>query len=43
MCFQLKKEKGMKKILKRVMHDQDFLKLDYDYLDKLILLGMTQP
>ena len=25
-----KKDKGMKKILKRVMHDQDFLKLDYN-------------
>ena len=24
------------------MHDQDFLKLDYNQLDKLILLGMTQ-
>ena len=23
------------------MHDQDFLKLDYNYLDKWILLGMT--
>ena len=25
------------------MHDQDFLKLDYNWLDKWILLGMTQP
>ena len=25
------------------MHDQDFLKLDYNQLDKWILLGMTQP
>ena len=23
------------------MHDQDFLKLDYNQLDKWILLGMT--
>ena len=25
------------------MHDQDFLKLDYNQLDKWILLRMTQP
>ena len=25
------------------MHDQDFLKLDYNQLGKWILLGMTQP
>ena len=25
------------------MHDQDFLKLDYNQLDKWILLEMTQP
>ena len=25
------------------MHGQDFLKLDYNQLDKWILLGMTQP
>ena len=25
------------------MHDQDFLKLDYNQLDKWTLLGMTQP
>ena len=30
-------------MLKRVMHDQDFLKLDYNQLGKWILLGMTQP
>ena len=41
MCFQLKKK--YEKILKRVMHDQDFLKLDYNQLGKWILLGMTQP
>ena len=36
-----KKEKGVKNT--RVMHDQDFLKLDYNQLDKWILLEMTQP
>ena len=25
------------------MHDKDFLKLDYNQLDKWIFLGMTQP
>ena len=25
------------------MHDQDFLKLDYNQLDKWILLRLTQP
>ena len=25
------------------MHDQDFLKLGYNQLDKWILLGLTQP
>ena len=25
------------------MHDQDFLKLDYNQLDKWIFVGMTQP
>ena len=25
------------------MHDQDFLKLDYNQLDTWILLGMIQP
>ena len=25
------------------MHDQDFLKLDYNQLDKWFLLGMTLP
>ena len=25
------------------MHDQDFLKLNYNQLDKWILLGITQP
>ena len=34
-----KKRKRYEKILKRVMHDQDFLK----WITKLILLGMTQP
>ena len=48
MRFQLKKKrkkeiKRYEKILKRVMHDQDFLQLDYNYLDKWISLEMTQP
>ena len=38
-----KERKRYEKILKRVMHDQDFLKLYYNYLDKWILLEMTQP
>ena len=25
------------------MHDQDFIKLDYNQLDKWILFGMTRP
>ena len=37
------KKKENEKILKRVMHDQDFLKLDYNQLKKWILLEMTQP
>ena len=31
------------KVLKRVMYDQDFLRLDCIYLGKRILLGMAQP
>ena len=42
-CVFSKKKKKYKKILKRVMHDQHFLKLDYNQLDKWILLEMTQP
>ena len=49
MRFQLKKKrkkerkKNVRKNTKRVMHDQDFLQLDYNYLDKWISLEMTQP
>ena len=35
-------KKKYEKILKRVMHDQDFLKLDYNQLNKQILLKMTR-